>query len=125
MRLITLVALTSIAFSTHAIAGGKIKHLPDAPSWDYQIQGSVKAGPVGSDFCDLMGTGMGCQGVNILIEGPAAQAIFNNLTAESVNGTRRGRGIECSISTDGLSWKCLLHVKGQSVGAGELPWISD
>lgn len=127
MKFIMTSCLGLFGILAHArtMYGDVIKHLPAAPSWEYSIQGNAKVGPVGSDFCDLMETGIGCQGVNILIDGPAAQAIFNNLTSPTVNGIRRARGIECSISQDGLRWQCLMHVRNQSVGAGELPWISD
>ncbi len=105
------------------MAGG-IKHLPEAPTWEYGVAGSVAAGAVGSDYCQ-MDDGEGCQGVNVLITGQAALVMFHQLPDQGSNPLRKSRGIECfKDSASGLA-KCLFHVTSGGIGAGETPWISD
>jgi hypothetical protein len=115
--------LSALLVSSTVMAQG-IKHLPEAPTWEYGVTGTVAAGAVGSDYC-RMDDGEGCQGVNVLITGQAALMIFNQLPNQGSNQVRKSRGIECSRDvTSGLA-KCLFHVKSGGISAGETPWISD
>ncbi|MEY4630184.1 MAG: hypothetical protein RIQ81_304 [Pseudomonadota bacterium] len=121
--ILSFLALAAAWTSPVAMAE-RIKHLPLAPSWDYPVNGEVSVSAVGSDYCD-MDHGVGCQGANVLIGGPAALVIFNQLPVTAGSALRKIRGIECLQDSATGSTKCLLHVTTSGIGAGETPWISD
>jgi hypothetical protein len=116
--------ILSAIFLCPAAMAERIKHLPEAPTWEYGVSGTATAGAVGSDYCD-MDHGEGCQGVNVLITGQAAEVIFHQLPAQSGTTLRKSRGIECIKDSANGQAKCLFHVANGGIGAGETPWISD
>jgi hypothetical protein len=120
---IKTITLSILCFCSVAMADG-VKHIPDAPTWEYPVVGAVSAGAVGSDYCDMK-FGVGCDGVNVLITGQAAVVVFNQLPAAGSSELRKTRGIECLQDPQTKAVRCLFHVTSGSIGAGELPWISD
>ena len=121
---IILIAIFFSVLASSSVMAQRVNHLPQAPSWDYGVLGGLAAAPVGTDYCD-MNNGEGCMGANVLITGPAALVIFNQLSVTSGGKLRKGRGIECVLDSDAGAVKCLFHVTGTGTHAGEMPWISD
>ena len=122
MKLKSTIALAFLI--THPAFAEDIKHLPQAPSWNYLVKGDVAAGPVGTDYCN-MDNGEVCMGTNVLLTGQAALVIFNQLPGGRSTTFRKNSGIECSKDIATGTAKCLFHVTDTGIGAGETPWISD